>query len=135
MGQDDVVGWRWLAAAVMFHLAVTLVHGAAHAGAGVPLSRSANLFVIVVILLAPLAGLAVALIAARLGASIVAVAMGSSLVFGVVNHFVRSGPDHVSAVDASWHTLFATSAVLLVITEAVGLGIASRIALQRKRLS
>src|SRR6476659_3022310 len=49
---------RWLTAAVLSHLAISLVHGAAHAGAEVPLSPAANLFVYIVILAGPIVGLA-----------------------------------------------------------------------------
>jgi len=43
-------GRRWLTAAVLSHLVVSIVHGAAHNGAQVPLSPAANLFVFTVIL-------------------------------------------------------------------------------------
>jgi hypothetical protein len=44
--------------------------------------------------------------------------MAASLVFGVVNHFLLASPDHVSHVAQQWRTLFATTAVLLALTEA-----------------
>ena len=50
--------WRWLIAAVLVHLLISVVHGLAHARAQVPLSRAANLFVFIVILAGPLIGLA-----------------------------------------------------------------------------
>jgi hypothetical protein len=46
--------------------------------------------------------------------------MAGALVFGIVNHFVISSPDHVNHVAAQWRMLFASTAVLLVITEGVG---------------
>ena len=48
----------WLAALVMVHLVVAVVHGVAHSGAHVPLSPTALAFVIVVIQIGPLVGLA-----------------------------------------------------------------------------
>lgn len=116
--------WRWLALTVAVHVAVTLVHGAAHAWAHVPLSPAARLFVFVVILAAPLAGLALMPRADRLGRWLVAGALAASLVFGVVNHFVLAGPDHVAHVAGRWQPLFATTAVLLAATEALGVGLA-----------
>jgi hypothetical protein len=48
-----------------------------------------------------------------------------------VNHFVLESPDHVSRVDAQWRTLFGTTAALLAITEALGLGLAIRLVRRR----
>ena len=118
---------RWLAAAVLSHLAVSLVHGTAHSGAEVPLSPTASFFVFFIILAGPLIGLGLMWFAPTLGASIVAVTMIASLVFGVVNHFVRSSPDHVAHVAPAWQPLFAVTAVLLALTEALGSGVAIRI--------
>jgi hypothetical protein len=118
---------------VLIHFAISLAHGAAHGQAQVPLSRAANLFVFIVILLGPLAGLAAAWPARRTGAWIIAVTMAASLVFGVVNHFILVSPDHVAHVDPRWRPLFATTAALLAVTEAVACGLALRVAGERKR--
>ncbi|MEZ5316512.1 MAG: hypothetical protein R2752_03845 [Vicinamibacterales bacterium] len=109
-----------MAAAVFVHLIVTLAHGAAHAGAGVPMPPVASVFVLAVVLAIPLAGLALTRLAERPGAWIVGLALGGSLVFGVVNHFVLDSADHVARVATGWRPLFATTAVLLSITEAAG---------------
>jgi len=124
--------WRWLAAVVLAHLVVSFVHGSAHARADVPLSQAATLFVFIVILAGPVLGLALTWPAERLGSWIVAITMAGSLVFGVVNHFVLSSPDHVSHVNPQWRTLFATTAVLIAITEALGSVLALRMARERK---
>jgi|SRR6185436_7606648 len=124
--------WKWLTAAILAHLAVSFVHGAAHAQAHVPLSRAANLFVYIVILAGPLIGLAVAWPAERIGGWLIAVTMAGSLVFGLVNHFVLSSPDHVAHVDPQWRVLFTTTAVLLAATELVGSGLALRLVRERK---
>ena len=58
MGGNTNPERRWLTAAVLLHLVVSIVHGTAHAGAHVPLSPAANLFVFTVILAGPLVGLA-----------------------------------------------------------------------------
>jgi hypothetical protein len=118
----------WLATLVAAHLAISIAHGAAHTGAHVPLSRAASLFVYVVILAGPLVGLALVWPAERLGAWIVALTMTASLGFGVANHFVLNSPDHVSHVDPAWRMMFATTAALLALTEALGAGLAVRLA-------
>jgi hypothetical protein len=111
----------WLAAAVLVHFVVTIVHGASHDGAHVGLTRAAMLFVLLIIVIAPIAGLLVALRARRAGGAVVAVSMAAALVFGLVNHFIVISPDHVSQVVPEWRTLFSTTAVLLVLTEAAGI--------------
>jgi len=116
--------WRWLAVVVIGHLVISFAHGAAHDGAKVPMSLAANLFIYIVILAGPLAGLALTWRAPRLGAVVVALTMAGSLIFGIVNHFVLDSPDHVSHVDAQWRPLFASTAALLAATEAIGCGLA-----------
>ena len=125
----------WLTAAVLAHLVISIVHGAAHANAHVPLSTAANLFVFIVILAGPVVGLALTWRADRIGSWIVAITMAASFAFGVVNHFILASPDHVAHVAGQWRPLFATTAVLLALTEALGSGLAIRFAGERKNLS
>jgi hypothetical protein len=124
--------WTWLAAAVLVHLVVSIIHGAAHTRAQVPLSHAAALFVYLVILAGPLIGLALTWPAERIGGWLIAVTMAGSLAFGFVNHFVFAGPDHVAHVDQQWRALFATTALLLVVTEALGVVLAIRFAREGK---
>ena len=111
---------RLLAAVVLGHLIVNLVHGAAHSGAQIPVTLVASLFIWIVILAGPLAGLWLSRSRPVAGGWIVAATMAGSLVFGLVNHFMIASPDHVSHVAAEWRTLFAVTAVLLVLFEAAG---------------
>ena len=126
---------RWLTATVVAHFIISLVHGSAHAQANVPLSRAGSLFVFIVILAGPLIGLALTWPAPRIGGAIVGITMAASLVFGVINHFVLSSPDHVSHVEASWRPLFASTAALLGVTEALGTGLAVRFTRDSKSTS
>ena len=109
-----------LAATVLIHFGVSVAHGAAHTGAHVPLPLAGALFVYIVILAGPLAGLAVAIWRPRAGALIVAASMCGALVFGLINHFLVDGQDQVAHVVADWRTLFGVTAVLLAVTEGVG---------------
>ncbi len=120
--------WRWLTAAVLVHLAVSIVHGAAHAEAHVPLSRAANLFVFGVIVAGPVVGLALAWSAEAIGSWVIAITMASALVFGCANHFVRVGPDHVSQIAERWRPMFTTTAALLAAIEGLASVLAIRIA-------
>jgi MFS family permease len=123
--------WAWLGGVVIAHLGISLIHGAAHAQANVPMSQVASLFVFVVILAGPLIGLALTLRSRRVGAWLIGITMVASLVFGLVNHFVLASPDHVSHVDPRWQPLFAATAVLLAITEALGAALAIRVVRER----
>lgn len=136
--QIGQLGWRLngaLAAVVLIHLGVSLVHGAAHSGAQVTLGPAATLFVFIVILAGPLLGLAVSARLPQIGSSIVAATMAGSLVFGLVNHFIIPGTDHVAHVVPAWRTLFGSTAALLVVTEAAGAVIGVRSALRVRKAS
>ena len=119
-----------LAAIVIFHLVVSAIHGAAHSGARVFLPFAGNLFVYVVILAGPLLGLALSLWRPQAGAALVAVTLAGSFAFGLVNHFIIPGADHVAHVARAWRTMFATTAVLLAVVEAAGAVIGVRLARQ-----
>ena len=123
--------WMWLGGIVIGHLAISFIHGTAHARANISMSPAANLFVFGVILAGPLIGLALALWSRRVGAWVIGITLAASLVFGVVNHFVFASADHVAHVDPRWQPLFATTAVLLAITEALGAALAARVIRER----
>jgi hypothetical protein len=121
-----------LAAVVIVHLAVSIVHGIAHGRAPVLLSAGATLFVVAVILIGPILGLIVyAFWLPRTGAWIVAVTMAGAFAFGLVNHFLISGSDHVSHVPAPWRMMFGITAALLAVIEAAGSALALRHAMRR----
>jgi hypothetical protein len=124
-----------LAAIVAVHFVVSFVHGAAHSGAQVALGPAAMLFVYVVIVAGPLAGLAVAPRWPHTGGAVVALTMAGSLVFGLVNHFIIQGTDHVSHVAPAWRMQFASTAALLVVLEAAGTAIGMRYAIRARRTS
>jgi hypothetical protein len=111
---------RLLAAVVVGHLIVSIVHGAAHSGARIPMTLAANLFIWIVIVAGPLAGLWLSRSRPVAGGWVIAATMAGSLVFGVVNHFLIVSPDHVSHVAAEWRLLFAVTAALLVVSEVAG---------------
>lgn len=109
-----------MAGVVLIHLAISIAHGRAHTGAQVPLPVAGALFVYIVVLAGPIAGLVVTRWRPRAGAVLVAASMIGALVFGLSNHFLIDGQDHVAHVAAGWRTLFGVTAALLVISEAAG---------------
>jgi hypothetical protein len=114
-----------LTAIVLLHFGVSVLHGWAHAGAVVPVSTVANIFIITDIVLAPLVGIGILwFLSISGGAWLVGLSLTGALLFGVVNHFVLDSPDHVAHIVAQWKVLFGTTAVLLALTEALGAGLA-----------
>jgi FtsH-binding integral membrane protein len=105
---------------IWVHLAVSLLHAVAHAEAAVNLSVLGDLYVFVVILIAPLVALFWLSRSLRWGGGLLALAMAGSLIFGLLNHFILPGIDNVAQVPGIWHTPFAISAYLLAILEAAG---------------
>src|SRR5206468_2744303 len=67
--------WTWMAALVLVHLVITILHGSAHAKANVPLSPAANIFVLAVIVAGPLIGLGLTWPAQRIGTWLIALTM------------------------------------------------------------
>jgi peptidoglycan/LPS O-acetylase OafA/YrhL len=126
---------RWLVVVVLLHLVVSAIHGAAHTGAHVELSQAGTLFVFIVILIGPLVGLVLTWPARRIGSWIVAITMAGSFLFGLVNHFLIVGDDHVSHVDPQWRTLFAATAVILAGIELLGSALAIADARERRNVS
>jgi hypothetical protein len=125
--------WTWMATLVLVHFVITILHGMAHAKATVALSPFANIFVLAVIVAGPWIGLGLALRAQRVGAGVIALTMAAALIFGGINHFVLASPDHVAQVALPWRPLFTTTAVLLMLTEALGSGLAVRSVWARRR--
>ena len=117
-----------LGAVVLLHFLVSLVHGSVHDSAGVVLSGSAMLFVVVVILAGPLAGFAWMWKQPVAGARLIGVTMAGSLVFGLINHFIIAGADRIDHVAAHWRPMFTLTAASLAAIEVVGavLGLAYR---------
>jgi len=107
---------------VIIHLLVTLAHGLAHNELQVGLPPTGNVFVGLVIVVAPL--LAAGLVWSRkqrFGLGLLTFSMLASLLFGLYHHFLAEGPDHVHSQPAgSWGTTFILTAYGLMITEAIG---------------
>lgn len=125
----------WLSLVVAAHLVISALHGTAHNGAHVPLSAAGTFFVFVVILGGPLVGVALMWWVERVGGWIVALTMAGSFIFGFLNHFVFASPDHVAHVAMLWRPLFATTAVLLAVTEALGFVLALRLVQKSENVS
>ena len=113
--------------AVLVHLIVTIFHGQAHTRLGIGLSDFQNLYVLTVIVAAPLVALALSFTRYfRAGVLLLLASMLGSLVFGFVYHYVIISPDHVAHLPVGEaRGLFRVTAVLLLITEAFGVVVAA----------
>ena len=117
----------WITLAVLVHLIVTVFHGQAHTRLGVGLSDFQNLYVLAVIVAAPLVALALSFTRDfRAGVWLLLASMLGSLIFGFVYHYVIISPDHVAHLPVGEaRGLFRVTAVVLLITEAFGVVVAA----------
>ena len=117
----------WVTITVLAHLIVTLVHGQAHTSLGVGLSNWQNVYVLTVIVVAPLVALALSFTRyARTGLWLLLASMLGSLIFGACYHYVIISPDHVDHLPAGEaRGLFRITAMLLLITETFGMVVAA----------
>lgn len=116
-----------LAAAVVIHAVIGLWHGAAHSEVPVPLTSAQQVFVGVIVMLAPLVGAGLLWSRWRRSAALlIAAAMLGSLIFGVLNHFVLDSADNVVSIPehVSRHG-FVLSAALIAISETMGTVVAA----------
>ena len=118
--------------AVLVHLIVNVLHGQAHTSLGVGLSNWQNVYVLIVILLAPLVALALSFTRyRRAGLWLLLASMFGALIFGLCYHYIIISPDHVSHLPpGDARGMFRVTAVLLLITEAFGVVVAA-LALRR----
>lgn len=130
MSRRISTGETVLAYIVILHLGLNAIHGLAHARAKVWLSSASTLFVLTIILIAPIVGLITQrMIHPRAGALIIAVSLAGAFFFGAANHFLIHGADHVSQIAQPQHALFGISAASLAVTEFFGSALAFRCAI------
>ena len=108
--------------AVLAHLVVNLLHGRAHESLGVGLNTFQSVYVITVILIAPLIAMLLLWTRyARTGLLLLVISMAGSLIFGAIYHYVVVSPDHVSHLPpGDAQGMFRTTALLLILTELFG---------------
>jgi len=88
----------------------------------VGLTAFGNLYVLVVITIAPLvAGVLLLTRWARQGALLLALSMLGSFVFGVWYHFLSATSDNVMEVHGPWRSSFLWTAIALAIIEFAGM--------------
>ena len=120
---------------VVAHLVVNLLHGQAHTSLGVALASWQQVYVTTVILLAPLVALVLTWTRyARAGLWLLLFSMLASLIFGGLYHYIIISNDHVAHLPpGDARGLFRVTALLLLITETVGVVVAAIMARSRSR--
>jgi hypothetical protein len=112
--------------AVLAHLVVVVLHGQAHTRLGVGLTNWQQLYVLTVIVLAPLVALVLSLTRfASAGLWLLFLSMLGSLIFGACYHYLIISPDHVAHLPlGEARALFRITALLLLVTETFGVVVA-----------
>ena len=112
---------------VLSHLVVNVLHGRAHTELSVGLTSWQQFFVVTVILVAPLVALVLSWTRyARAGLWLLLVSMLGSLIFGACYHYIIVSSDHVAHLPpGEARGLFRVTALLLLITEALGVIVAA----------
>jgi hypothetical protein len=106
---------------VAVHLVATLWHGSAHTQLAIGLPPEKNIFVYVVILIAPI--VAAVLVWTRFMATgfwILFLSMLGALLFGAYHHYVMVSPDnigHLPAGSSESHSQFINSAAVIALLE------------------
>jgi hypothetical protein len=111
---------------VLVHTVVMLVQGAAHMRLNIELSPWAKIYVLGIVGTGPITGLIfLKSRRERTGATILFITMIGGLLFGLWNHFIANGADHVMHLQAGlWRLRFQVTAGLLLVSEAAGAVIA-----------
>ena len=108
-------------ALVLLHLLVTIPHSIAHTNLGIDMSQWQNVYIYLVILLAPIVAGVLLWRRSRSGFLVLVVSMAGSFLFGVLYHFVLSGADNAMTLHPHpWTMTFQVSAVLLALVELAG---------------
>jgi hypothetical protein len=111
---------------VFAHLAVVLVHAVAHGALQILPAIPDAIFIVLVIMVAPVAALAVLRFHRLAASGLLAVAMVASLAYGLQGHFIVSGPDRVAIVASNaWTLLFVATGALLGVLELAGVFVAA----------
>ena len=114
---------------VGLHVLIALLHGIAHGRESVDLTAWQGVFVAAVVIVAPVAGVAIRTHGRwRTGTVVTAVSMLAAFVFGTLYHFVLGGDDNIrlhgawnaSADHSVWAWVFTVSAIGVVASELAG---------------
>lgn len=107
---------------VIIHAVVVSLHALAHGKLEIQAARLDTMYIVLVIIIAPLAaGVLIWTKYRRIGLIVLGLSMLGAFVYGVYNHFFSPGIDNVANVaEGRWGMVFGLTAILLAVVEAVG---------------
>ena len=109
---------------VAIHLVASIWHGSGHSALAIALPPAKNIFVYLVILIAPI--VSAGLVWTRyssIGLWVFTLAMLGSFLFGAYHHYVLISPDNIGHLPAGTpeaHSQFITSAAVIALLELAG---------------
>lgn len=108
---------------VLLHGIIAGIHGLSHVYSSVYLPWWGSLFVLIVIVLAPLVSIRLFNIRYyQMGMWLLMLSMLGAFIFGVMNHFIVINPDHVSEVHEG-NAFFTITSWAVALSELAGTGI------------
>jgi hypothetical protein len=116
---------RYLVVIILLHVAVVVVHSTVHVALGIIPGPLDTAYIVAVIVAGPLAALPFLRSKPLWGVGALAGLMIASFAYGLDNHFLSIGPDHVMIeTGLPWTAVFVVSAALLGVLEIVGFALA-----------
>ena len=120
IGHFAAVAWAviWI---VGTHAVVGLLHGISHVILEVVPSAADIAFIVIVIGIVPIGLLPFVLRGSRAGVGVFALAFAASWLYGMLNHFLLEGADHVPGLDHGvWQAMFTVTGAMILGLEAAG---------------
>lgn len=128
--QFGKVNWLRLSICIiiLLHIIFEIIHGLTHEELQITLSSFQFAYVLLVILVTPIISMILIIIKSisfqRVGAILLLGSMLGSFIFGVFNHIITPGLDNIFTVETNlWGLLFQSSAIFLLIINAIGVGL------------
>jgi hypothetical protein len=121
LGGERVNRLEWtLIALVLAHLVVVVAHAIAHGALQIVPGPADGVFIVAVIMVAPVAALPVFPLHRLLAFGLLVVAMVAAFAYGFQAHFLAPGPDHVALASSDpWTVVFVASAGVIGALEIV----------------
>jgi hypothetical protein len=139
--QFGKVNWLRLSICIiiLLHIIFEIIHGLTHEELQITLSSFQFAYVLLVILVTPIISMILIIIKSRsfqrVGAILLLGSMLGSFIFGVFNHIITPSLDNIFTVETNlWGLLFQSSAIFLLIINAIGVGLGVWLLIEKKKL-
>lgn len=118
---------EWVFVGLVFaHLAAVLVHTVAHLALQILPGPADTVFIVVVIMVAPVASLPILRFNRPLASGLLAVVMAAAFAYGVQGHYLVSGPDNVTIIASDpWTLVFVVTGAVLGVLQVASVIVAA----------